>query len=75
MNLRSIELFFHCVYCGKYCKGEPEYSIHRDGFGEGPEVPLCDGCGEAPHPTCEMIWDHLAAQRQGVKPGPLSSLN
>lgn len=43
-----------CAVCRK--KTEGEYSIHRDGFGEGPEVPLCNECGSGEPPTCEEIW-------------------
>lgn len=47
-----------CAYCSKPAAGN--YSIHRDGFGEGPEVPLCDTCGGKPEPTCEEIWARIA---------------
>lgn len=47
-----------CAYCGE--KAEGHYSIHRDGFGVGPEVPLCDWCGSKPEPTCDEIWDRIA---------------
>lgn len=43
-----------CVYCGKTSEGY--FSIHRDGFGEGPEVPLCNQCGGFESPTPEDIW-------------------
>jgi len=43
-----------CAHCWKPAEGN--YSIHRDGFGEGPEVPLCDACGGEETPTCEDIW-------------------
>lgn len=33
------------------------YGIHRDGFGEGPEVMLCDDCGSGFLPTCEKFMD------------------
>lgn len=52
--------FFVCTYCGKVVLGEPEYTIHRDGFGEGPEVPLCNGCGAREQPSCEDIWRRIA---------------
>lgn len=32
-----------CAACGKAAEGN--YSVHRDGFCSGPEVPLCDDCG------------------------------
>lgn len=44
-----------CAYCGKH-PTEGNCAIHRDGFGEGPEVPLCDACGGEGSPTCEEIW-------------------
>jgi len=47
-----------CAFCGGPAQGQ--YSIHRDGFGVGPEVDLCDGCGSEPEPTCEVIWDRIA---------------
>lgn len=47
-----------CVYCGGSAEGN--YAIHRDGFAVGPEVPLCDGCGSEPLPTCEEIWAEVA---------------
>jgi hypothetical protein len=47
-----------CVYCGKKAQGN--YSIHRDGFGVGPEVPLCDGCGSSRRPSCHEIWSMIA---------------
>lgn len=52
-----------CAYCGAEIAGEVRYGIHRDGFDEGPEVDLCDGCGSGPLPTCEEIWAKIAGQR------------
>lgn len=43
-----------CAYCGGPAEGN--YSIHRDGFGLGPEVDLCDAHGSEETPTCEEIW-------------------
>jgi hypothetical protein len=43
-----------CAYCGKTAEGK--HAIHRDGFGEGPEVPLCTACGSHPQPTEMQIW-------------------
>ena len=51
-----------CAACGNRAQGN--YAIHRDGFGEGPEVPLCDGCGSEPTPTCEELWHMIAARRE-----------
>lgn len=50
-----------CAACG--CEDEGNYSIHRDGFCEGPEVPLCDECGGDVIPTCQEIWDMIAERR------------
>lgn len=49
-----------CAYCGKPAEGE--YGIHRDGFGEGPEVDLCNACGGSPAEvlSCEDIWARIA---------------
>lgn len=47
-----------CVYCEKEAEGE--YSIHRDGFCEGPEVPLCNDCGGSEYPSCPEIWEVIA---------------
>jgi hypothetical protein len=43
-----------CCYCGGPV--QDNYSIHRDGFDEGPEIELCDACAEDDAITCEMIW-------------------
>ena len=32
-----------CANCARPSEGN--YSVHRDGLGKGPEVPLCDWCG------------------------------
>lgn len=48
-----------CAYCGATTDGE-KYAVHRDGFGVGPEVPLCDTCGEGERPTLREIWDRIA---------------
>ena len=49
-----------CCYCRGLIGDELRYSIHRDGFGEGPEVPLCVTCAEDDRITCEMIWRRCA---------------
>lgn len=51
-----------CACCGKKAQGN--YAIHRDGFGDGPEVPLCDACGGQPEPACEEIWARIRARRE-----------
>ena len=50
----------HCAYCFAVIKGEVHFAIHRDGFGVGPEVPLCVECGSHLTPTCEDIWSKIA---------------
>lgn len=57
-SLRIVRNETDCAYCGKPAEGN--FSIHRDGFGVGPEVELCDACGGYPHPTCEQIWEQIA---------------
>jgi hypothetical protein len=47
-----------CAYCGKPSEGN--YAVHRDGFGVGPEVPLCDECGNDDTLSCPDIWDRIA---------------
>lgn len=47
-----------CAACGEPVSGN--YAIHRDGFGEGPEVDICDDCGSGPMPSCEELWEMIA---------------
>jgi len=47
-----------CAYCESPSEGN--YSIHRDDFGEGPEVPLCDVCGGSEIPTLNDIWARIS---------------
>jgi hypothetical protein len=47
-----------CAYCGGPAEGN--YSIHRDGFGEGPEVDLCDAHGGQPEPGLGEVWERIA---------------
>ncbi len=47
-----------CAYCGAPSEGN--FSVHRDGFFKGPEVPLCDACGKDPKPTLEEIWKRIS---------------
>ena len=60
-----------CAYC--YQPAEGNYSIHRDGFGVGPEVDLCDAHGGGESPTCGEIWARIARHCEGrrcpVSPG------
>lgn len=51
-----------CAACGKPAEGNA--SIHRDGFGEGPEVDLCDACGTRRLPTCETLWRLIRERRE-----------
>lgn len=46
-----------CAYCGEPSEGN--HSIHRDGFGDGPEVPLCDKHGSHETPTEREIWARI----------------
>jgi hypothetical protein len=52
-----------CAACGAAIEGKVRHAIHRDGFGEGPEVPLCEPCGAHPTPTCEELWRRIAERR------------
>ena len=47
-----------CAACGSASSGKA--SIHRDGFGFGPEVWLCHACGCHELPTCDALWDMIA---------------
>lgn len=53
-----------CSYCGLVIRGEVMFRIHRDGMGEGPEVPLCKNCGGGSEPTCEELWRFFAATQR-----------
>lgn len=52
-----------CAYCGEPAEGN--YSIHRDGFGQGPEVPICDAHGGSEDPSCHLIWIEIAERMDG----------
>ena len=51
-----------CAFCGAWAEGN--FSIHRrppcNGPSNGPEVPLCDACGDEDGPSCAEIWAVLA---------------
>jgi hypothetical protein len=47
-----------CAYCGELAEGN--FSIHRDGFSEGPEVQLCDRCGGHTDPSLPEIWSRIS---------------
>lgn len=70
MNFESIIEPYTCAYCGTWIGPEPEYTIHRDGYDEGPEVPLCCSCGERSGPSCHTIWSRISRTR-GVHRKPV----
>lgn len=43
-----------CVFCGGCAQGN--YSVHTTPTMTGPEVPLCDNCGEDEVPLLGHIW-------------------
>ena len=47
-----------CAYCKQPASGD--YGIHRDGFGVGPIVDLCNRCGSKSTPSAGRIWDRIA---------------
>lgn len=53
LDTRPVPLEGVCAACGA---PSGPYAIHRDGIGDGPEMPLCAGCGAGPTPTCEQLW-------------------
>lgn len=59
---------YPCAACGDRIQDEIAYAIHRDGFCEGPEVPLCEACGKGQRPTCTELWAAIA-ERQVVDIG------
>lgn len=50
-----------CAACGKDAEGN--HTIHRDGFGKGPKVPICNACGADVTPSCPDLWDQIAERR------------
>lgn len=46
-----------CAYCGGPAKGT--YFVHRDAFGEGPEMPLCRTCARGKKVTLADIWRRI----------------
>jgi hypothetical protein len=54
-----------CAYCGKVWEGN--YTIHRDGVGKGPKVPICNACTIGEEPSLDDIWAKLSVDR---KSGP-----
>lgn len=57
---REIDWSLGCAYCGE--PTQRNHTIHRDGYGVGPEVPLCDEHGADETPTCEEIWARIVAR-------------
>ena len=51
------------MYCRAVAEGN--CSIHRDGFGVGPTVDLCDACGSGPIPSARDIWERIAKPARG----------
>lgn len=54
-----------CACCGG--AGRHDRTIHRDGFGVGPEVPLCSACANHPEPLDETIWKNIHMNRELLK--------
>lgn len=59
------KILAQCAFCGSPAQGK--YSIHRDGFGDGPEVPLCNACGSKPEPTEAEIWSKIGQADTCIK--------
>jgi len=62
-----------CASRGGHAQGN--YSLYRDGFCKGPEVPLCDPCGRDAAPSLGQLWENIKRQRlaaarakRGVRP-------
>lgn len=55
----------NCAFCGKKAFGN--FSIHRDGLGDGPEVPLCTDCGGNPEPQEVEIWSKIGQAEICIK--------
>lgn len=53
------ERIVSCAHCGAET-ADGIASVHRDGFGVGPEVPLCATCGSVEGPSLAEIWDNIA---------------
>jgi ribosomal protein L24E len=54
-----------CAFCSEPAEGN--YSVHRDGFCEGPEVELCDACGKDVEPTLADIWSRISQAREAAE--------
>jgi hypothetical protein len=44
----------HCMHCGAHVP-QANYTAHRWAINAGPELPLCDACGEESTPTLDEI--------------------
>ena len=64
---KAADLPDECAACGAPADGD-EFSIHRDGFCKGPEVPLCTSCGADETPSCEELWRAIAERRAELVP-------
>lgn len=62
-ELPKVLRFELCAACGEPVQGN--YAVHRDGFGDGPEVDLCDRCGGFETPTLPQLWAMIANRRKG----------
>lgn len=61
-----------CAACGTEIVGEVKSTIHRDGFCEGPEVPLCESCGGHELPTCQDLWAAIRVRMNAATAGDTS---
>lgn len=52
-----------CAFCLKLAEGW--FTVHRDGFGVGPEVDLCNVCAAEDGPTLEEIWAKIGTKNTG----------
>lgn len=74
--MNRVEALKECAACGAAAQGNA--SIHRDGFGEGPEVALCDACGLGATPTCEQIWSAIESRKViplRIRPAPIIAID
>jgi len=50
-----------CAACGEDVVAATPFSIHRDGFRDGPEVALCRDCGVGAT-SCESLWHSIGVR-------------
>ena len=61
-----------CAYCGELAG---PYTVHRDAFAEGPEVPLCHACATGDEPSMADIWARIGRSdtcvncQEEIRPG------